>query len=198
MSEWGTRDSRGLWEGEGQCLPRHRAAPTSRRSIDPCDRGGRIQRRIGIRVRRKGGERGEGGALAVRRRGRGTAHSSTDQAQRGNIIDRRDIDRPMVLIGESLRRIVRNKSPKHPHSRGIGRHLDTVITVHAREGPLLPRLFESVRDFVDVVGEVVVSHRDRLCRFAYELFEWICEKNGTTVPDAGVSSYLFHSPFAGA
>jgi len=32
-----------------------------------------------------------------------------------------------------------------------------------------------------LVEEVVVSHRDRLCRFAYELFEWICQKHGTTL-----------------
>ena len=31
------------------------------------------------------------------------------------------------------------------------------------------------------VKEVVVSHRDRLCRFAYERFEWICQKHGTTL-----------------
>ena len=27
--------------------------------------------------------------------------------------------------------------------------------------------------------EIVVSHRDRLCRFAFELFEWIFSKNNT-------------------
>lgn len=29
------------------------------------------------------------------------------------------------------------------------------------------------------VEEVVVSHRDRLCRFAFDLIEWILYKNGT-------------------
>lgn len=29
--------------------------------------------------------------------------------------------------------------------------------------------------------EVVVAHRDRLCRFAFELIEWILAKNGTAI-----------------
>lgn len=29
------------------------------------------------------------------------------------------------------------------------------------------------------VEQIVVSHRDRLCRFAFELFEWICQKHDT-------------------
>jgi predicted site-specific integrase-resolvase len=31
------------------------------------------------------------------------------------------------------------------------------------------------------IKEIVVAHRDRLCRFAWELIEWICEKNGTRI-----------------
>lgn len=31
------------------------------------------------------------------------------------------------------------------------------------------------------VEEVVVSHRDRLCRFAFELVEWICNKRNTNL-----------------
>lgn len=29
------------------------------------------------------------------------------------------------------------------------------------------------------VEEVVVSHRDRLCRFAFDFFEWLCQRNNT-------------------
>ena len=32
-----------------------------------------------------------------------------------------------------------------------------------------------------VVEEIVVAHKDRLCRFGFELFEKFCEINGTTV-----------------
>jgi predicted site-specific integrase-resolvase len=28
------------------------------------------------------------------------------------------------------------------------------------------------------ISEVVVAHRDRLCRFAFELLEWILDQNG--------------------
>jgi predicted site-specific integrase-resolvase len=28
------------------------------------------------------------------------------------------------------------------------------------------------------ISEIVVAHRDRLCRFAFELLEWIFERNG--------------------
>lgn len=32
-----------------------------------------------------------------------------------------------------------------------------------------------------IVGELVVSYKDRLCRFGYELFEWICKSNNTKI-----------------
>jgi len=43
--------------------------------------------------------------------------------------------------------------------------------------------FQSLLDDIHqgAVGEVVVMHRDRLCRFAYELVEWICQKAGTRI-----------------
>ena len=31
------------------------------------------------------------------------------------------------------------------------------------------------------VEEIVVSHKDRLCRFAFELLEWICRKHNTAL-----------------
>ena len=31
------------------------------------------------------------------------------------------------------------------------------------------------------VEEVVVAYKDRLCRFGYELFEWICKKHNTSI-----------------
>ena len=31
------------------------------------------------------------------------------------------------------------------------------------------------------VEQIVVAHRDRLCRFAFDLIQWICEQNGTTL-----------------
>lgn len=43
---------------------------------------------------------------------------------------------------------------------------------------LLSILEQSMRGELE---EVVVSHRDRLCRFAFELIEWIFEQNATRV-----------------
>ena len=37
------------------------------------------------------------------------------------------------------------------------------------------------RSMQGLISEVVVAHRDRLCRFAFELLEWILTKNGVTV-----------------
>jgi hypothetical protein len=31
------------------------------------------------------------------------------------------------------------------------------------------------------VEEIVVSHKDRLCRFAFELFQWVCDQNNTSL-----------------
>jgi predicted site-specific integrase-resolvase len=31
------------------------------------------------------------------------------------------------------------------------------------------------------VRQVVVAHKDRLCRFGFDLFEWICKINGTRI-----------------
>ena len=31
------------------------------------------------------------------------------------------------------------------------------------------------------IEEVVVAHRDRLCRFSFELIEWLCTKNGASL-----------------
>ena len=31
------------------------------------------------------------------------------------------------------------------------------------------------------VEEIVVSHKDRLCRFAFEFIDWICRRHGTTL-----------------
>jgi predicted site-specific integrase-resolvase len=41
----------------------------------------------------------------------------------------------------------------------------------------LQRILE--RTMQGEIEEVVVSHRDRLCRFAFELLEWIFDKNNT-------------------
>lgn len=32
-----------------------------------------------------------------------------------------------------------------------------------------------------IVSEIVVSYKDRLCRFGFELFEWICQKHNTKI-----------------
>ena len=31
------------------------------------------------------------------------------------------------------------------------------------------------------IAEIVVAYKDRLCRFGYELFEWICQKHNTRI-----------------
>jgi predicted site-specific integrase-resolvase len=31
------------------------------------------------------------------------------------------------------------------------------------------------------ISEIVVAYKDRLCRFGYELFEWICQKHDTKI-----------------
>ena len=31
------------------------------------------------------------------------------------------------------------------------------------------------------VREIVVEHRDRLCRFGFDLIEWLCERHGTKI-----------------
>jgi putative resolvase len=52
--------------------------------------------------------------------------------------------------------------------------------------------FKAVLEFAmrGRVQEVVVAHRDRLCRFAFELVEWILETNGSrlVVLDQGMAS----------
>ena len=39
------------------------------------------------------------------------------------------------------------------------------------------RVLESVLS--NSVSEIVVAHRDRLCRFGFELVQWICDKSDT-------------------
>ena len=43
--------------------------------------------------------------------------------------------------------------------------------------------FEAVLDgiFTEVIGEVVVSYKDRLCRYGFELFELFCKHHGTKI-----------------
>ena len=41
------------------------------------------------------------------------------------------------------------------------------------------RLLEMVADHG--VSEIVIAYKDRLCRFGFELFEWICTKNQTKI-----------------
>ena len=33
----------------------------------------------------------------------------------------------------------------------------------------------------DSIAEIVVAYKDRLCRFGFELFEWICQKHNTKI-----------------
>jgi hypothetical protein len=43
--------------------------------------------------------------------------------------------------------------------------------------------FETLLELIhkDSVSEVVVAYKDRLCRFGFELFEWICQKHNTKI-----------------
>lgn len=40
------------------------------------------------------------------------------------------------------------------------------------------------------VGEIVVAHKDRLCRIAWEHFNWLCGKYGTTILVDGEDKYV--------
>ena len=40
------------------------------------------------------------------------------------------------------------------------------------------------------VQEIVVAHRDRLCRIAWEHFSWLCEKFGTTIVVDGNDNHV--------
>ena len=62
--------------------------------------------------------------------------------------------------------------PKHEIISDVGSGLN-----FKRKG-LLRMVDEIMRGHVE---EVVVSHKDRLCRFAFELIEWICHKHKTTL-----------------
>ena len=62
--------------------------------------------------------------------------------------------------------------PEHDVVKDIGSGLN-----FKRHG--LVALLERVES--DSVGEIVVASRDRLCRFGFELIEWICAQHGTKI-----------------
>lgn len=43
--------------------------------------------------------------------------------------------------------------------------------------------FEALLDgiFKETIGEVIVAYKDRLCRYGFELFEYICKQHGTKI-----------------
>lgn len=45
--------------------------------------------------------------------------------------------------------------------------------------PGLLSILESVQE--NRVGEIVVASKDRLCRFGFELLQWICEQHGSSI-----------------
>lgn len=67
---------------------------------------------------------------------------------------------------------LREKYPTHRLIKDIGSGIN-----YKRRG------FRSLVDSVlqGVVTEVVVAHKDRLCRFGFELIEFICQRYGTNI-----------------
>ena len=45
--------------------------------------------------------------------------------------------------------------------------------------PGLETLLERI--YQEGISEIVVAYKDRLCRFGFELFEWICQKHNTKI-----------------
>lgn len=75
-----------------------------------------------------------------------------------------DLDRQIQFL--------QNSFPHHQIFHDIGSGLNW-----KRKG--FTSLLDKVYD--KLIEEIVVSYRDRLCRFGFELIEWICEKSGTKI-----------------
>jgi excisionase family DNA binding protein len=75
-----------------------------------------------------------------------------------------DLDRQKEYLG--------SKYPEHEIVTDTGSGINF-------KRPGLRRILRLV--FEGNVREIVVAHRDRLCRFAFELLEWICERHGTKI-----------------
>jgi len=76
---------------------------------------------------------------------------------------------------DDLERQIKSFQQTHPEHEIIS---DVGSGLNFKRKGFLRMVDEIMRGLVE---EVVVSHRDRLCRFAYEFFEWICQKHRTTL-----------------
>ena len=76
---------------------------------------------------------------------------------------------------DDLERQIKSFQETHPEHEIIS---DIGSGLNFKRKGMLRMVDEIMRGHVQ---EVVVSHRDRLCRFAFELIEWICHKNGATL-----------------
>ena len=73
---------------------------------------------------------------------------------------------------ERQKAFLRRLYPKHQIITDVGSGLN-----YKRSGFL--SILESVQ--TGIVGELVVASKDRLCRFGFELVEWLCQQHGTKV-----------------
>jgi excisionase family DNA binding protein len=76
---------------------------------------------------------------------------------------------------DDLERQVKSFQETHPDHEIVS---DVGSGLNFKRKGLLRLVDEIMRGHVE---EIVVSHKDRLCRFAYELIEWICHKHKTTL-----------------
>lgn len=76
---------------------------------------------------------------------------------------------------DDLERQIQSSQETHPNHTII---TDIGSGLNFKRKGLLRMVDEVMRGDVE---EIVVSHKDRLCRFAFELLEWICRKHNTAL-----------------
>lgn len=94
---------------------------------------------------------------------------NSEHKERTNICYSRVSSRPQITELNNQVEFLKNKYPNHDIIKDIGSGLN-----YKRKG---------LRTILDTalsgnLGEVVVAHRDRLCRFGFELIEYIIQKSG--------------------
>lgn len=100
--------------------------------------------------------------------------SQDDGSERKNYIYCRVSSEKQKKAGDLDRQTksLKFKYPNHEIITDIGSGIN-----FKRQG--LRRILQMV--FQGNVEQIVVAHRDRLCTFAFELIEWICDQHGTKI-----------------
>lgn len=99
-------------------------------------------------------------------------HSKTEKGDRKKVIYCRVSSPPQRPHLENQVRAMQAKYPDHIVIKDIGSGIN-----FKRRGLLT--LLDGIVG--GTIQEVVVAHRDRLCRFAFDLVEWIAKRHGTRI-----------------